>query len=222
MATDYIPRSDRKFLMWVKILFACVAEKAELWNLSPGSWAHINPPMIEKYEAAYNKAIGTNRGKVDVVAKNEARDTLRDATRKYVNEFLRYNSAITDDNRLRLGLRIRDGKSTPVHVPVSIPHVIVEHPVTAIVAFRVFDSASKRRAKPDGVHGFEIAWVILDTEPTTWAQLIHSSFCTNVRKSFRLAFKHSDRGKTLYFAIRWENTRGQKGPWTDIMSTIIA
>jgi hypothetical protein len=30
-----------------------------------------------------------------------------------------------------------------------------------------------------------------------------------------------DRGKKLYFALRWENTRGEKGPWSEIHSTII-
>jgi hypothetical protein len=29
------------------------------------------------------------------------------------------------------------------------------------------------------------------------------------------------RGKTVYFALRWENTRGEKGPWSEIMSAII-
>ncbi|MDR2362267.1 MAG: hypothetical protein LBD91_06005 [Prevotellaceae bacterium] len=28
-------------------------------------------------------------------------------------------------------------------------------------------------------------------------------------------------GKTVYFALRWENTRGEKGPWSDIMSATV-
>jgi hypothetical protein len=30
-----------------------------------------------------------------------------------------------------------------------------------------------------------------------------------------------NRGKWLYFAARWENNRGKKGPWCEIMNTVI-
>jgi hypothetical protein len=222
MAHDYIPRSDVDFLSWIKNLFAIVEENAELWHLSPASWAHINPPMITKYDVAYEKAIGTNRGKVDVKVKNIARDALKDATRKYVNEFLKYNSAITNPDRVRLGLRVPDTKRTPVHVPSTAPHVTTAHPYPCVVEFHVSDSVNRRKTKPAGVRGFELVWVILDTAPTEWSQLIHSSFSTRVRTPFRITFSGYDRGKTLYFALRWENERGEKGPWSNIMNTIIA
>jgi hypothetical protein len=28
-------------------------------------------------------------------------------------------------------------------------------------------------------------------------------------------------GRRIFFAARWENTRGEKGPWTEIQSAII-
>jgi hypothetical protein len=87
------------------------------------------------------------------------------------------------------------------------------------VEIHVTDSASRRKAKPAGVHGFETAWAILDAPPTTWEQLVHSSFCT--RTPLRISFEGDKRGKTLYFALRWENTRGVKGPWTTIFTAII-
>lgn len=36
-----------------------------------------------------------------------------------------------------------------------------------------------------------------------------------------LTFDENQRGKTVYFALRWENTRGEKGPWSQIVSSII-
>jgi hypothetical protein len=36
-----------------------------------------------------------------------------------------------------------------------------------------------------------------------------------------LEFEGHDRGKTLWYAARWENTRGLKGPWSPIESVII-
>jgi hypothetical protein len=49
--------------------------------------------------------------------------------------------------------------------------------------------------------------------------LTHSAFDT--RSPLKLQFENDLRGKTLYFAMRWENTRGEKGPWSPIMSVII-
>jgi len=31
----------------------------------------------------------------------------------------------------------------------------------------------------------------------------------------------ADAGKTAYYALRWENTRGETGPWSDVVSATI-
>jgi hypothetical protein len=65
----------------------------------------------------------------------------------------------------------------------------------------------------------ELAWAILPAPTVDWKELIHSSFDTHT--PLRLTFDGTERGKTVYFALRWENTRGEKGPWSEIMSAII-
>jgi hypothetical protein len=88
-----------------------------------------------------------------------------------------------------------------------------------IVGINFRDKNEKGTAKPKGVRGAEIAWAILDTPPTDWSELIHSAFDT--RTPAELTFSGNDRGKTLYYALRWENNVGQKGPWSEIYSAII-
>jgi hypothetical protein len=66
-----------------------------------------------------------------------------------------------------------------------------------------FNSASWS-FKPAGQHGAEIRWAMRDTHmPLTFE------------------FDESDRGKTVYFCLGWENTRGEKGPWSEIQSAIV-
>jgi hypothetical protein len=65
----------------------------------------------------------------------------------------------------------------------------------------------------------EIAWALSDTPVTRWNELTHSNVDTN--SPFTLVFENDQCGKTIYFAIRWENTRGEKGPWSEITSAII-
>jgi hypothetical protein len=219
MSNDYIPESDGKFLGWVKNLFTEVELSAVIWNLNPGSWAHINPPLIMRYETALTKAHDPNRGKADVRAKNDARNLLKKETRQYVNEFLKYNPRIHDEDRVRIGLPVYDRKPTPVGTPETMPLVVVKILAPGVLEFNVKDSKSRRKAKPAGIHGFEVRWAILDAPPLNWEQLAYSSFATHT--PLRLSFSGNERGKTLYFALRWENTRGVKGPWTEIMNTII-
>jgi hypothetical protein len=78
---------------------------------------------------------------------------------------------------------------------------------------------SEGRAKPFGVHGAEIKWGFSETEVINPDDLPHSAFDT--RSPFRIEFRGEDRGKTVRFCLRWENTRGVKGPWSEIVSAIV-
>ncbi|MDR1030449.1 MAG: hypothetical protein LBL76_06205 [Treponema sp.] len=82
-----------------------------------------------------------------------------------------------------------------------------------------WDSLTKKRRKPHGVHGAEIRWAILDHPPSSVSELIHSEFDTAA--SFILIFDESDRGKRVYFCLRWESTTNLKGPDGEIYSAII-
>jgi hypothetical protein len=91
------------------------------------------------------------------------------------------------------------------------------YPATVIIYFR--DQFEKGIAKPKNVRGAEIIFAILDTPPTDWTNLINSMFFT--RTPAKLAFSGDDRGKVLYFALRWENNIGEKGPWSVIYRAYI-
>jgi hypothetical protein len=156
---------------------------------------------------------------VTVQEKNDARKALEKDLRKAIAEYLTYNHLLTDGDRQLLGLPVHKTSHTPVPAPTTIPEAEVVLPSPAVVEIHFRDAGNEHKAKPAGVHGAEIAWAILDAPTTDWSQLTHSSFDTNT--PFRLSFEGAERGKTLYFALRWENTRGVKGPWSEIHSAII-
>jgi hypothetical protein len=81
------------------------------------------------------------------------------------------------------------------------------------------DNGSSSKAKPAGVHGVEIRWMFLEHPPVSVNELANSAFDTGT--PFTLNFDESDRGKTVYFCLRWENSKGEKGPWGEIVSAII-
>jgi hypothetical protein len=82
-------------------------------------------------------------------------------------------------------------------------------------------------------HGVRIFWGILaepgDTDkfritapPRDGDDLPHSTFTQ--RRKYRFDFPEEDRGKTVYFCLRYENSKGGKegeGPWGPIFKAII-
>jgi hypothetical protein len=61
----------------------------------------------------------------------------------------------------------------------------------------------------------------LSQERDVYAQKLEVATESATRTSLTLEFDEPDRGKTVYFCLRWENTRGQKGPWSPIQKAII-
>jgi hypothetical protein len=118
-----------------------------------------------------------------------------------------------------MGLPIHKTTHTPAREPTTVPEAEVKLPSPGVVEIHFRDAESDRRAKPEGVHGAEIAWAILPAPTVDWKELNHSTFDTHTPQ--RLTFDGTERGKTVYFALRWENTRGEKGPWSEIMNAII-
>jgi hypothetical protein len=85
-------------------------------------------------------------------------------------------------------------------------------------------------------YGFRIYWGILTPPgtppeklrpgkreiievPVSGEDLPHSRFTRRKKELFD--FPQEDRGKTVYFCIRYENAKGQPGPWGPIFSAII-
>ncbi|MDR2805336.1 MAG: hypothetical protein LBB85_06800, partial [Dysgonamonadaceae bacterium] len=77
-----------------------------------------------------------------------------------------------------------------------------------------------RKAKPDGQHGAECRWAVFDKPQEVHINdLTNSTFDTHT--PLMLEFADEDRGKTFYFALRWENNVGEKGPFGPIQSAIV-
>jgi hypothetical protein len=140
--------------------------------------------------------------------------------RELYNGYLRRNPLVTDTDLVEMRLPKRPtGGKTPPKPPTTLIEMTVDTsiPGTIIVYFR--DKNERGTAKPKHVHGGEMKWAILDSPPSDWDQLVNSVFST--KSPIKLSFTGNMRGKTIYFAMRWENTVGQKGPWNVIVSAII-
>jgi hypothetical protein len=150
----------------------------------------------------------------------EAEKDFREVYRQLYKGYLKDNPLVTSDDLVAMGLPKRsDGSHKPADKPTTLVEMITDTSIPGAVGISFRDMGSGRWAKPRGVHGAEFIWAILDEPATDRSQLTHSSFDTRTPVEF--PFEENDRGRKFSVCARWENTRGEKGPWGEILTVII-
>jgi hypothetical protein len=118
-----------------------------------------------------------------------------------------------------------DADSTP-EPPASKPAADIQY-VVRMLAFHFRDEGSEQRGKPAGVRGMELAW---DFSRWHWKEFRRKppQDVRDLRRRtvtpespLELTFDEAQRGRRLYFCMRWEGDTGLKGPWSDIFSASI-
>jgi hypothetical protein len=216
---DYLPRKDALFLQWMINFLEKLSFSASRFNVPEEVYAALRTKgdvFVAGFAAAENP---TTRTKATVRAKNDARNDLEQAVRQVVRQYLAYNTAMTDSDRVTLGLP--SYKTTRSRSPVAstYPDSYADSGMIRRLIIHFYDRGSVSKAKPAGQHGVEIRWAISDTPVTDVEELTRSSFDT--RTPFTLEFGEQQRGKSVYFCLCWENTRGEKGPWSKIQRAVI-
>jgi hypothetical protein len=88
---------------------------------------------------------------------------------------------------------------------------------TIKVAFENRDTGSS--VVPEYLTGVVLYYSVSDTPITNPNDLAQSRLAT--RSPHEFSFDPSQRSKTAYLAGRWQNRRGELGPWSEIVSIVI-
>jgi hypothetical protein len=217
--TDYLPANVLAYQQKVHNIRAQVTVHQNEWDISAAAVAPLDP-LIANFDAAI--VVSENpetRTSAAIRRRNETWDALDPVFRTFIQGRLINNAFVPDDALVAMGLPVHDHKPSPKPVPKDTPIVNLSTPAPGIVEAGFSGKNERGHAKPDGVHGMEVRWILAETPPVDWSELTHSEFAT--RSPLRMTFEGHDRGKWIYMAARWENTRGEKGPWTDIISAVI-
>jgi hypothetical protein len=221
MGDDYLALIDVVFNQWFKFMLQYVNQKC---TGDTPEWTHIpaavRTAMADVYTlwfTAYANFVGPHT-EVDTEAKNNAKRAAKKAIRAFVNQYLRF-PPVTDEDRTAMKIPNHDTHPTPIPIPDDIPEVEALTPMPRVLRFRFRRANMKRWGKPKDVHGMELVWLISDTPPKEVEELVHSAFAT--KSPLELTFKESERGKRLYFAVRWETGTVKKGKFSEIYSVII-
>jgi hypothetical protein len=217
-SNNFIPRSDLPFLDWLKRLLAYVQPKLSTWNIPSQAYNELQTLLTTFQNALTLTENPATRTAITIRAKNEARKALESKVRVFLKAYVTYNPVVANTDREAMELPIH--KTTRDDAPVAKTwpwiHLIVEH--ERHLQFD-FHGSEASKGKPDGQHGIELVGQIGGEQPADQYKMPLSYFDTN--SPLIIEFREEDRGKDFWFAARWENTVGVKGPWSDIMRAII-
>lgn len=213
---SYIPNPDAEFNEWQARFVpltddtlgtGVAALSAELVALST-SWETNYQQHIAAQDVARSKT----------VSKDEARAALT-ALIRTAAQLAQSDPTVTEEARTAAGLPVRKTGGSPVPTPTTrpVPNIDTSQRLTHIVHFR--DENSTGKAKPAGVSGCEI-WVKVGDAPPASADELHF-LGLDTRTPYTAQYDFDDGGKTAYYMLRWVNTRGESGPWSETAEATI-
>jgi hypothetical protein len=171
------------------------------------------------FKTLHAQAKGPTGNPIITAEKNAAKEEFLRLVRGMI-KFRFANPIITDAMRVQYGLHVKDATHTPHGVPTTRPDFTLSNKDfrRLNVDFRDQDATSK--AKPYGISGAVISWGVLDHPPADVGELTKAILAT--RTPHTLEFMDEERGKTVYVALQWQNNKGQKGPWSEILWAIVS
>ena len=216
---DYIPGPDADFNDYQETSLAYINANRAVLGLVAADLTDLNAAQTA-WDNAY-KASNTAQAasKATTTAKDGAREVFEPLLRSLA-QGLQISSTVTDAQRQAMKLPVRSTSRTRVSVPTTKPLATIDtsQRLTHLIDFRDADSP-RSKARPDGIMGCEIWMKIGDTPPADPSELSFVTLDTNTPYLNQLA--GAQAGKKAHYMLRWVNTRGEKGPWSDTASATV-
>ena len=219
---DCIPGPDAAFDGWLANLSGYVDAKT-----SGAAWAHIPPDKVTAlkthtadWHAAYAKTLGPHTA-VDTEEKNDQRRAAEGFVRPFIQQYLKFDP-VSNEDRTAMNLHNRDTTHSGIGRPMARALITG---LKALGGFRMEirfqdEAAPDSRAIPYGCNGCLLNYVWAPEKAADYAALIHTKLMT--RSPFVLDLPPEAEGKFISCAARWQNERGELGPWGEIQQSAIA
>jgi hypothetical protein len=216
---NYLPSNTLVFKNMVHNIYMQVNTDHVRWDISQAAISKLDAPL-DNFNAAADKSENPETRTASAIRhRNETRATFEKVLRPFIQGHLIHNSLVTEHDLIKMGLPVHDHTPTPSPVPDQSPYIQIYMPSPAVLEIKFGGKDERRHGKPFGMHGIEVHWILSETPPNKWSELTQIEFIT--RSPLRLSFEADKRGMQFYIAARWQNTRGVKGPWTEIINAIV-
>jgi hypothetical protein len=219
----YLPQADQDLRAWVANFVTYATANTVALGIVAGD---VTP--VSTAETNFDSALDAHVSeKALAKSATQTKDTSRKAMTQVVRALVRKlqaSSTVTDAQREALGITVDDGSRSAVPAPASRPivSVWVSQGLRQEVRF-ADENTPTRKKKPDGVRGAEV-WVKIvnagEAPPVDAGAMMFLDLSTS--SPYVAEFPGDSAGKTAWYRLRWVNTRGEKGPWSELASGTIA
>jgi hypothetical protein len=177
-------------------------------------------PEMDAYFAAYDLWVNPTSS-TPVVYEN-----LLDAEKRMFTVYRKFHSLVvatpivTNGQLEEMGFPARSSGGKTPH-PVDSAFITVKLiPVGNLAVNIAFEDRDTGKSNiPYYLTGAVIFFKVSDAPATDQNEFPESELAT--RSPYKMKFDPSQRGKYLSVAARWQNRRGEKGPWSQIVTIVI-
>jgi hypothetical protein len=236
MSKDFIPGADAAFNAWQYQLADALIGHAAAWGIPAAAVTQLQNQRAN-WDGAYSWVTNpATRTKARILAKNEARKEYEKFLRGILKQYVTYNPAVSDEDRVNMQLPVHDTKPTPVPPPTAQATAEITLPGIHLVELHIEKIPMPDQDHEASDYGIRIYYGIMPQGgasveaavgirrelmkiPQAGVELPHSVFTR--KKTYRFDFPGTDRGKQVFFCLRYENSKGESGPWGPLFDAII-
>lgn len=223
-SSSYIPSKDSLARNWFVNFATLITATPAAYGLVAADAVAITAKS-NAFDAALTLALDPSTRTAETVqAKNTARIEAESLCREYAQR-IQAEPAVTDAQRVALGLTVRAAGPTPIPAPTSRPVLGLDGLQPGSVLLRYTDLENPAgKSKPYGVVGVQV-FAIYGLAPAVDPEA--AKFVSTVTKSpFVIAHGPADAGKTATYFTRYVTRGGSDGvakvgPWSNPLSTVV-
>ncbi len=217
----YLPTNDGQFSEWVQQFLTYVtAHEVEL-GITAVQVAVLGGLQTEWNNAYAAHTIARTTAKSCTADKNAKRKAMEDGLRPIV-AFIQGRAETSDAEREAMGLGTGGG-ATPSDVELSderpLPIIDISARLKHVLRVQTVTPTGTKKARPQGMIGAEL-WRKIGEQPSGVQDMEYVGI---VKKTpHMLEYSDSEAGKMAHYALRWINTKGEPGSWSETESATIA
>lgn len=220
MADSFIPTKEADAAAWMVTFAAGLSAAPGTYFISSPDAAAIQAEVDAFVDALAVVMDPAQRTTVTVAIKDGCRTSAEQICRQFAS-LIKYNSGISDADKIAVGVRPVNNSRSTVNVPGTSPLLNIIAATPSAQTLRYADSLTPdKAAKPFGATQIQI-FVAIGTAPVAdpSAAQFYGAFTKN---PVAVAFDAADDGKMATYFGRWASRRGDTGPFSLPVSMRIA
>jgi len=221
---DYIPHEQAVFFNWQDNYVNVVVAESVGWGVPPADLT-----ALQGFQTTYVNAYQTGSKEQKLTRTAGQSQAFRTAEKNYIDAIRNFNSQwisnnplVTDAKKVDLGVTVPDTEPTRIDAAGFAPQLVVDKISGGMHTLRFSnpeDPDSKKMPYGQKIilrTAVGIADIPESEIPWSQTRIVVTRFLHD------MSLNPSDKGKTAYYNACYESTRGECGPWSDVIDAIVA